>query len=94
MAGEEGALVAKFRLQVAGRTLGKGLNLQGGGLSGSLKNLTPGCAAERKHHFQTPPPAVAWLLVLGMGGEATHLHGCPASEPSTGLSESSSQVRK
>jgi hypothetical protein len=82
----EGMLVTKFRLQVAGRTLGEGLKLQEGGLSGSLKNLNPGCAVEGKRYFQTPQPAVALLLVLGLGGEATHLHDCSACEPSTGLS--------
>lgn len=64
MVGED-VLVTKFRLQVAGSTLGEGLKLQRGGLSGSLKNLNPVVAW--KHRFQTSWPAVAALLVLGMG---------------------------
>lgn len=93
--GRQDVLVTKFRLQVAGRTLGEGLKLQGGGLSGSLKNLNPGRAVEWEPRFQTSQPAVAALLVLGMGGERPCLHGCPACEPSAGLSgeqESSMQV--
>lgn len=75
MVGED-VLVAKFRLQVAGSTLGEGLKLQRGGLSGSLKNLNP--AVAWKHLGQLLQRCWSW----GWEGEGSGLHGCPACEPS------------
>lgn len=88
--------VTKFRLQVAGRTLGEGLKLQEGGLSGSLKNLNLGVLLSGSITSKHLGQLLLHCWFLGVGGEAIHLHNCSACEASAGRlsAEQRSQVSR